>query len=277
MTEATGLVKGWFNRPGPAGGAARPDPVDISLLSITDRAERDRINSFFTTGGLVAVHAGGRARGDIWSALKRRQVYGTSGDRILLWFDALQQGESYPMGSELNTDSSPEFKVRAVGAFEQAPGCPEFSRRGLGAERMAALCRDECYNPSERRKIIERLEVVKITPQVRPGEPIDGLIQDPWLVHPCPQDQLGCSFSFSDPDYAPGERDAVYYVRAIQQASAAINGANLRCEYDANGQCIAVDPCHANEALTDYEDDCLAPVQERAWSSPIFVDYPNDP
>jgi hypothetical protein len=62
-------------------------------------------------------------------------------------------------------------------------------------------------------------------------------------------------------------------VRVIQEASNAVNGANLRCEYNAQGECIRVDPCHGNAALTDYQDDCLAPVNERAWSSPIFVDY----
>lgn len=157
--------------------------------------------------------------------------------------------------------------------FEQLPGCPQYSRHGLGAERLADLCRNECYNPSEQRKLIERLEVVKITPQVSRGEPVETLIEDPWLVHECPPDPLGCSLTFSDPDYASVGRDAVYYVRAIQAESEAVNGANLRCEYDSSGQCIAVDPCHANEALTDYEDDCLATIKERAWSSPIFVDY----
>ena len=93
-------------------------------------------------------------------------------------------------------------------------------------------------------------------------------------MHQCPAERLGCGFSFTDPEYAEQGRDAVYYVRVVQQASNAVNGDNLRCEFDKQGNCIAVNPCHANEALTDYEDDCLAPINEQAWSSPIFVDYP---
>ncbi len=282
MTDATGFIDvglDWSNnRPRLAGGPppappAFPDPVDTSMLATFDRAERDRINSFFTSGGLVAVHAPGRTRDAIWSAVGRRQVYGTSGDRILLWFDAQHDGASYPMGSALNAASSPRFHVKAVGDWEQQPGCPQHSRDGLSPERLASLCLDECYNPSEQRKVIERIEIVKITPQREANEPVAGLIHDPWLVHDCPPDPTGCSFSFSDDAYAAGERDAVYYVRAIEAASDALNGANLRCEYDAQGVCVAVDPCYGSEVFTDPADDCLAPVNERAWSSPIFVDY----
>jgi hypothetical protein len=59
----------------------------------------------------------------------------------------------------------------------------------------------------------------------------------------------------------------------IQEFSDAVNGANLRCEYNDQGECIKVNPCHGNARLTPYQDDCLAPVNELAWSSPIFVDY----
>ena len=69
-----------------------------------------------------------------------------------------------------------------------------------------------------------------------------------------------------------GGRDTVYYVRAIQEPSLAINGAQLRCEYDEKGHCISVSPCYG-DSRTDYQDDCLAETEERAWSSPIFVRF----
>ncbi len=233
----------------------------------------ERMSSFFTTGGLVAAHADGRTRDDIWRALRRREVYGTSGDRILLWFDILGEDGGYaPMGSEVTRDDTPRFRVRAVGARKQQPGCPEVALRALGEQRLYDLCRDECYHPSDERKRITRIEVVRMRPQVRDDEAVGPLVEDPWRTFDCPESEDGCAVEFEDPGFPSSGRDAIYYVRAIEEPSPAVNGANLRCTYDAEGNCLRLDPCHGNDGLTDYQDDCLAEVEERAWSSPIWVD-----
>jgi hypothetical protein len=237
--------------------------------------ERERRASFLVTGGLVAVHSDGRDRNAIWDALERKEVYGTSGERMLLWFDLLNGPAApyaAPMGSEVAMSAAPRFRVRAVGAFEQLPGCPAYSVAALSPERLEALCRGECYNPSDERKLVTRIEVVRIRPQAAPGEPVGRLIEDPWLRVDCPRDPAGCIVEFEDLDFPEVARDAVYYVRAIQEPSLAVNGANLRCRYDENGRCVELDPCHG-DYRTDPDDDCLARVEPRAWSSPIFVDY----
>lgn len=277
MTEATGPSADFpsFLLPEPQEPLARSQPVDVSRLTGFARRDAERNVSFLSTGGLIAVHAEARDRDAIWSAFQRREVYGTSGGRTLLWFDLTNppQGDSAPMGSAVTMGRAPSFRVRAVGALEQLPGCPEYATTALSPERLHHLCRDECYNPSDRRKRITRIEVIRIRPQTDAKEAVEELIEDPWRIFPCDGEAAGCEISFSDSEFPEAARDALYYVRAIEEPSRAVNAANLRCEYDAEGSCVRVDPCYGSSLGTPYQDDCLAPVEERAWSSPIFVDF----
>jgi hypothetical protein len=238
--------------------------------------EFERFSSFFGLGGLVAVHSTGRDRWAIWDALERREVYGTSGGRILLWFDLEPDAgaEGTAMGGEVQRGgSTPRFSVRALGAFEQKPGCPADVVGALPAERLERLCVGECYHPSDRRHAIDRIEVVRIRPRVDPSEDVADLVEDPWRVLPCPTDAAGCQVEFDDPEFARDGRDSVYYVRAHQVATPTVNAGNLRCKTDETGQCLAVEPCSVLPGETPPEDDCLADAEERAWSSPIFVDF----
>jgi hypothetical protein len=263
----------------PDGGGDDPDaraqsrPWDPNQTDLRGFAlmEMERQASFFLTGGLAAVHAAGRDRGAIWEAFERREVYGTSGPRILLWFDLLNppgtRGVPVPMGGEVEMDRTPIFRVRAVGSFEQAPGCPDYATTALGPERLERICKGECFNPTARRRPIRHIDVVRIRPQSRPGEPIAPLIEDPWRRFECEDDPAGCAVTFQDPDYVKGGRDTVYYVRAHEAPAPGVNAGGVRCERDADGRCTKVDLC-----LGDVGDDCLAEHEPRAWSSPIYVD-----
>jgi len=262
------------------GGTQEPDPEPESVVfdpkeyegQFFRLRESERASSFFLTGGLIAVHARGRDRDAIWDAMEKKQVYGTSGPRILLWFDLRNPpgstGRSVGMGGKERMATVPVFEVRAVGSFEQRPGCPDDASEALTPERVERLCRGECYHPSDQRRLITRIEVVRIQPQQRAGEPVEELVQDPWKVLPCDPSPAGCTQYFTDETFPEQGRDTLYYVRAIEAPSPAVNAGLLRCEKDAAGNCVKVKPCLG----VPDADDCLAETEERAWSSPIFLE-----
>jgi hypothetical protein len=256
---------------------AVPHPISqAELLKMAgfQLTEFERQSSFFLTGGLAAVHATDRTRQAIWDALQRREVYATSGHKILLWFDASEAspGPTARMGGEITSADSPTFVVHAVGSFKQKPGCPDFARAGMDQKRLTRLCSGECDNPSDERNLITRIEVVKIRPQAHPNEPIDGLIQDKFIVHECPPSPNGCSFTFTDPAYAGDGRDAIYYVRAIEESQPTINARPIECVRDEAGRCIQAKLCFGD--YRSGKSECTAPSEPRAWSSPIYLYHP---
>ncbi|MFP8878537.1 MAG: hypothetical protein VCE43_03275, partial [Myxococcota bacterium] len=137
--------------------------------------------------------------------------------------------------------------------------------------RIDAICFGECYNSGDVRRPITRIEVVRIHPQISEDEPLEGLVEDPWRVFPCPADGGGCVVEFADTEFAQQHRDTVYYARAIEAPDLLIHGSNpLGCSYDDDGNCVQVEPCNGR---TPVDDDCLSEAEPRAWSSPIYLDY----
>lgn len=229
-------------------------------------------DSFYYTGGLVAVHAAARDRNSVYDALHARQVYATSGPRIQLWFSAEDDaGSTFPMGSSVKSTRPLTFQVKALGAREQKPGCPAAINNALSADRLDWLCKGECYNPSDTRVPIERLEVVRIK-RGAAGDFSPQQIQDPWKVIECSADGNGCEARFS---VEQARTEVSYYVRAIQVPTPTINGDPLNCERDADGRCVKSSFCPGGPdvslAAAAPNGDCMAPAAHRAWSSPIYL------
>ena len=277
-TEANGFNDPFFKKLANLArpkGKLEPTYMDLgtrTLTSIMDlnlATDAERQSAYFMTGGLVAAHSSSRSRESIWDALDRKEVYATSGPRILLWFDAQTESESLTMGSEVNLEQSPVFTVKAAGSLKQKPGCPDSSTGGLTKERLEKICNSECYNPSNERRIITRIEVIKILPQQFEGEPVEELVDDVWKTFPC--NATSCKISFQDEQFSIGRRDAVYYVRAIEESTPTLSADPLGCEFDENGQCVKAEVCRVG--VDKNRGECIAPAEHRAWSSPIFLNY----
>jgi len=251
---------------------ARSREITLAEVPLAGRRDMERGASYLLTGGLAAVHADSRRRDSIWAAFQEREVYATSGDRILLWFDLVNApGGEAPMGAIVEGQSeAPRFAVSAAGAFEQKPGCPDFVGEAMGPDRLASICLGECYNPSDQRRSIDRLEIVRIRPQTAAQEPIETRIEDPWRVFECDDTGEGCRAEFADEEFSAAEGEVVYYARAVQEPTPAVNAGGFRCTYDDAGNCVEVNPCYG-DSRTEADDDCLSDNSEHAWSSPIFV------
>ena len=199
------------------------------MVNRTRPSQPERVSSFLYTGGLIATHVTQKNRDSLWKSLQAREVYATSGERILLWFDLVNHPseEIKPMGSEFFMTENPKFQVRALGSQKQRPGC-SFNNE-LDLNSLNELCNGECFNPIDERNNISRIEVIRIRPQTYPDEPIETLIQDPWKVLECKPSQEGCLVEFEDQNFNDANREIIYYVRAIQEPSVSIAAANLAC------------------------------------------------
>jgi hypothetical protein len=98
------------------------------------------------------------------------------------------------------------------------------------------------------------------------------LIEDPWRSFDCPDNREGCTVEFDDPEYTDKGRDTLYYARALQEPTEMINGDPFSCEaFDDTGNCIRYRRC---DFISRPDDQCLGMNQERAWSSPLFINFP---
>ena len=204
--------------------------------------------------GLAGVWAEGNTREALYAAFRRRETFATSGPRIRVKFFA-GYGPDAPDGPALEAGGVPmggELEARAGSG-------PRFLARALRDPQSAWL---------------QRLQIVKgwLDDGVRRERVFDvacsdGLSPDPE-THRCPGNGAGvdlatCAFDhdkgavelrsvWSDPDFDASQR-AFYYVRALEDPT---------CRWST---------WEALRMGLPIQAEVPATLQERAWSSPIWI------
>ncbi len=227
----------------------------------------------FNPGGLAVVWAEENSRDSIFSAMRRREAYATSGPRIVFrlfaaWqlpqdlcrrgdFAEVGYAQGVPMGGVLTATApaggappgqrAPILAVRAL----KDPGTEAFPGRALQRLQIVKLWVDD---GQVREKIIDIAGSATSTATVD---------LDTCEVTTTGSDTL-CAV-WRDPDFDLGA-DAVYYARVIEEPSCrwstrACNAAGIRCDEPAT--------------VRRGWQECCNPTfpkltQERAWTSPIW-------
>ncbi|MFP6600878.1 MAG: DUF3604 domain-containing protein [Deltaproteobacteria bacterium] len=219
-------------------------------------------------GGLAVVWAEENARDAIFSSMRRREVYGTSGTRPILRFfggdyaddlcdsaDLVHQGyaRGVPMGGELgplNKKKSPSFAVMAM----KDPGAPGAPSTPL--QRIQIIKGWVDYFGDSHEKVFDVA-----------GDPDNGASVDEATCQTSGSGSDSLCAVWTDPDFNPAER-AFYYARVLE---------NPVCRWSTHlCNSLAVD-CSDIDALSSPLKQCCEPevdmgttIQERAWSSPIW-------
>lgn len=251
-----GLVEESTDYPGHTGGSILPGTGATDL-------------SLYNPGGLAVVWAPQNSRAALFDAMRRREVYGTSGPRHIVRFFGgyniptdicsqpnlvqLAYDNGVPMGSDLPmgnpTMASPRFVVSAM----KDAGTAGFPGNDLQRIQIIKGWVDASGTAHE--------QVYDVA-----GDPANGAGVD---VNTCATTGSGftqlCGY-WEDPDFDPGE-DAFYYARVIENPS---------CRWSQR-QCISLsvaldceDPELATELVACCDETVPKTVQERSWTSPIW-------
>jgi hypothetical protein len=222
----------------------------------------------FNPGGLAGIWAEENSRDSLFAAMRRREVFGTSGPRIPVRFfaswerpwnlceenHAVRRGyeEGVPMGADLlpppSRHAAPSFAVWAA----RDPG----SLRGSGTKLQRIQIIKGWVEDGEAREAV--YDVVGYPPG---AAAVDGATCD----RSGPGADSLCGV-WVDPDFDPAE-PAFYYARVLENPSCrwsayACNKLGVDCEDEAS----------ADEDLFELccDRDRSRSIQERAWSSPIW-------
>ena len=216
-------------------------------------------NASNNPGGLIGVWAEENSRESIFEAIRRREVFGTSGPRI--------QPRFFGGWSEPDAACGDAGLVAAADASGVPMGADLPPRPQSAAAPVFVATALADPGAGERGALLERLQIVKgwVDAEGRhhqrifdvAGSADRGAGVDPDTCEPRgPGDTELCAV-FRDPEFDP-DTPAVYYVRAVENPS---------CRY-STWQCLALDP--ATRPPECGAENPSPTIQERAWTSPIW-------
>ena len=241
------------------GGAGAPAGEDVPQGLVDDLD--------YNPGGLAAVWAPQNRRDDLFDALRRREVYATSGPRISLRLFA-------------GTDIEPGIcETPGFAAQGYAQGVPMGAvLRDAGRVRIAVAAAADAGTQSDPGLPLQRLQIIKGWTDVhgQPQERVFDIAGDPDNgadVDLATCRTRGDGFSqlcavWQDPDFDPASR-VYYYARAVE---------NPRCRWSQHICAASGVDCSDPATVGDGLEGCCSAehrpvIQERAVSSPVWY-YP---
>ncbi|HSP97253.1 MAG TPA: DUF3604 domain-containing protein, partial [Candidatus Dormibacteraeota bacterium] len=227
-------------------------------------------------GGLAAVWAEENSRDALFTALRRRETYATSGTRPVVRF--------FAGGLADVACGAPDFVARAYQTGTPMGG--ELGAvRGAASPRFAVLALKDPGSDNIPGTDLQRIQIVKTWLENGAsrdrvydvaGDADNGADVDPATCTARGPGAAELCTVWEDPDFNPDQR-ALYYARVLENPTC--RWSTFVCKAagvdplsaDCAAQAAAADPAFADCCLSEADDPFLSPlIQERAWTSPVW-------
>lgn len=269
-------------------GGAEEDNY-VGHLGRRDAGYRNVQDHFFSNaGGHAVVWAEENSRDSIFEAMRRKETYATSGTRPIVRFFG---------GADLDLELCESSNMVEEAYAQGVPMGGELNASTTGAPRFLASALKDAGLPAHPGTDLQRLQIIKGWVDAKgethekvidvAGDARNGATVDPDSCQPTGVGFGSLCTVWEDPDFDPNQ-PSFYYLRAIENPtcrwstlqcqSAGVNPFAENCSEQAEA---ATARTHERGAQGDvFGKCCLDPdeepfytptIQERAWTSPIWV------